>query len=304
MERSCLLCASQIRDLTFVNLCEPLVTSLRSNHLWPLFLYHFPALLAYSWVISKLKDKKRFLEGRSWACSNFCNEHELAAIYWASIEPPRATSTKNSKLSTCPHARQICKDQSCFSREKLRIPGQYFYLVLAVSRLGVQYGNQVPLPQLESLCARVCSALYCLPGGTEVHAWKPTVFAGGKMIHPKHCSLISAEDGRSLKCHCLSLFHQTHSTSSEAKPLLHVYTSSTDCLNPKDCRLWGQSLMISVSLPDGVQKEGSEWWEFYLSNKGTLKTSHRVCAWNYWILVAEQRAKYISLSKILKPQKS
>lgn len=112
--------------------------------------------------------------------------------------------------------------------------------------------------------------------------------------------------GRSLMCHCLSFFvpSNTPSTSSEGKPLLHVYTSSTDCLKPKDCRLWGQSLMISVSLPLGVQKEGSEKWEFNLSNKGTLKTSHRVWARNSWILVEEQRAKYISLSKILKPQKS
>lgn len=139
------------------------------------------------------------------------------------IKPPRATCTKNSKLSTCTHARQSCKVQSCFSREKLRIPGQYFYLLsLAVSRLGVQYGNQVPLPQLESFCPCVCSALYRLPGGTEIHAWKPTVFAGGKMIHPKRCSLISAEDGQvpnvSLSVFLCPIKHAEHKLGGKATP--------------------------------------------------------------------------------------
>lgn len=51
------------------------------------------------------------------------------------------------------------------------MPGQNFYfLALALSRLGVQYGNRVPIPQLESLCACLLSALYRLPGGTEIHA--------------------------------------------------------------------------------------------------------------------------------------
>lgn len=98
------------------------------------------------------------------------------------------------------------------------------------------------------------------------------------MIHLKRCSLISAEDGRSSVYHCLSFFvpSNTQNTCSEAKPLLQVYTSSTDCLNPKDYRLWDQLLMISVPLPDGVQTEGSERWEFYMCNKGTLKISRRV----------------------------
>lgn len=65
-------------------------------------------------------------------------------------------------------------------------------------------------------------------------------------------------------CHHQSVFvpSNTHSTSSEAKPLLHVCTSSTDFLNPKDYRLWGQSTMVSVSLLNVVQKEGGEGWEF------------------------------------------
>lgn len=139
------------------------------------------------------------------------------------IKPPRATSTKNSKLSTCPHNRQSCKVQSCFSREKLRIPGQYFYLLsLAVSRLGVQYGNQVPLPQLEGFCTCVCSALHRLSGGAEIHAWEPTVFAGGKMIHLKCCSLIPGEDGQvpnvSLSVFLCPIKHTEHKLGGKATP--------------------------------------------------------------------------------------
>lgn len=52
--------------------------------------------------------------------------------------------------------------------------------LLLLSRLGLQHGDQLPFPQLESVRHRLCSALHPVPVGTEVHAGKPQVPAGGE----------------------------------------------------------------------------------------------------------------------------
>lgn len=56
---------------------------------------------------------------------------------------------------------------------------------LLLHRLGLQHGQQLPLPQLESVCHRLRSALHRVPCGLEVHAGEPEVSAGGESVpHP------------------------------------------------------------------------------------------------------------------------
>ena len=53
---------------------------------------------------------------------------------------------------------------------------------LLLHRLGLQHGQQLPLPQLESVCHRLRSALHRVHGGPEVPAGEPEVSAGGESV--------------------------------------------------------------------------------------------------------------------------
>lgn len=67
-----------------------------------------------------------------------------------------------------------------------------------LGRLGLQHGHPLPLPQLESVCHRLRSALHRVHGGPEVHAGEPTVPARGESVLPPQVRAMGQRQGLAL----------------------------------------------------------------------------------------------------------
>jgi hypothetical protein len=60
--------------------------------------------------------------------------------------------------------------------------------LLSFSRVELQHGLSLPIPQLACLRHRLRTPLRLLCGGPHVHAWEPSVFAGGNACYCKYSS--------------------------------------------------------------------------------------------------------------------